>query len=228
MIDVVVRWAPPTAPIGVTSWLTDAERDRMARLRRAGDRDGFLAAHALARIVAAGVVGSDPAALRLEQRCPRCGEPHGPPRLPNPGAPRVSLAHTEGLVIAAAAPVEVGVDAEPTGAAPLEVARVALTPTEQRQLAALATSEQPAALARWWVRKEAVLKALQLGLDVDPGQLEVSGPWLAPEVRRWPGQVMPVPLSLLDLDLGPSHVGAIAVTTDNPVTLDARPLGGWR
>src|SRR5690349_24661843 len=109
-VRVLVRWSAPTAPAAVADWLTDAERDRLAAFRREADRAGFLSAHALVRVVAAEVLGVDPATLRLEQRCPTCDGPHGPPGFALPGAPRVSFAHTDGLVVAAASDVPLGVD----------------------------------------------------------------------------------------------------------------------
>ena len=226
-MEVVVRWAAPDAPHRLVDWLTPTERQRMQAQRRPDDQAGFLSAHVLVRIVAAGLLGVDPGSLVLEQRCPTCDGPHGPPGIAGPGAPRVSFAHTKGLVVAAAAPEPLGVDAERVGAAAAEVADVALSPTEQLQLAALSLSEQPAALTRWWVRKEAVLKALHLGLEVEPSELEVTGPGQPPAVLRWPSGIPDRPLTVKDLDYEGTHVGAVAVRTDEALRLDAARLTAW-
>ncbi|MFE9482387.1 4'-phosphopantetheinyl transferase family protein [Streptomyces spororaveus] len=59
----------------------------------------------------------------------------------------------------------VGVDVERVPARPLTGA---LHPEEEDELALLNPADRPAAFARAWTRKEAVLKALGAGLQTDP------------------------------------------------------------
>ena len=202
--------APPTAD----RLLTDPERQRLHTLARSSDQVGFRSAHLLARIVVAGIMDVDPAAVDLLQQCSRCGGPHGPPmaRVAGHAAPWVSLSRSGRVVAAAAAYAPIGVDHEPRGGGDPAVAEVALTPREQGHLVQLPTTEQPDALLRWWVRKEALLKMTGLGLDVDPSLIEVSAPHEPPSLLGWNGPGPRPCAELADLDLGGS-VGAVAVQT---------------
>ncbi|MGN6721902.1 MAG: 4'-phosphopantetheinyl transferase family protein [Marmoricola sp.] len=85
--------------------------------------------------------------------CPRCGSTeHGRPFAD--GVVSLSLSHSGGLTLAATAETLVGIDHEPIGT------------VLQRDVVAH-PSESGDAL-QLWVRKEAVLKATGLGLQIDP------------------------------------------------------------
>lgn len=152
--------------------LTGAERARHDRLRFAADRDAYAAAHLLVRACAAEVLGVPAHRVRLEQRCPRCGEAgHGRPSVAGEPGLYVSLSHTRGYVAAVAATVPCGVDVETVAAS---IPRAAVTPPEQRWLDA--QPDPLRAFTRLWVRKEALVKA---GVRDEPGSIEVlvaSGP----------------------------------------------------
>src|SRR5205085_7354231 len=63
----------------------------------------------------------------------------------------------------------------------------------------------------YWTRKEAVSKAVGLGLRLPPDEVVVSAPEATPELRSWPLEEDPCSVSLRDLELGPDYVGALAV-----------------
>jgi 4'-phosphopantetheinyl transferase len=149
--------------------LLDAEELRRAdRLRRAADRRLFVATHATRRRVLAATLGCAPATVVL------AAEPGGKPYLPenaeiifNDSGCRDAV-----LVVATrAAPGEVlvGADIEPTDTE-LEVQQllsVVAAPSEERAL-----RETPSALAaerflRLFTAKEALLKAVGVGLTID-------------------------------------------------------------
>lgn len=148
--------------------LTDAERARHDRLRFAADRDAYTAAHLLVRACAAEVLGVAAGLVRLEQRCPRCGEAgHGRPSVRGEPGLYVSLSHTRGYVAAVAASAPCGIDVQTVATS---IPRTAVTAPEQRWL-----DEQPdplPAFTRLWVRKEALVKA---GVGSGPGTIEVLG-----------------------------------------------------
>ena len=108
-----VWWAAPLAPEAapaLVALLDDHEHDRLARFRRPADRARYLAAHALARLVLAPLVGRRPAALVFDRTC-RCGAQHGKPVLAN--GPGFSLSHAGDLVGVAVRPDgPVGLDVE--------------------------------------------------------------------------------------------------------------------
>jgi 4'-phosphopantetheinyl transferase len=146
--------------------LTPAEQQRMARLRRPSDREDFQAAHLLIRKCAARLLGVRPGDVVIVQRCATCGGPHGRPEVvghPDIGA---SLAHSRGLVAAAAGTVRVGLDIEAfppaEGLVPGDLS-AALTAAE---ISAIDSApDRPRAMVLAWVRKEACLKAGLVDLD---------------------------------------------------------------
>ncbi|HSK55179.1 MAG TPA: 4'-phosphopantetheinyl transferase superfamily protein [Jiangellales bacterium] len=219
-----VWWARPSAEPRLLAVLDATERQQAARLARDGDRARYVTAHALTRQVLARRVGEAPAVLRFDRTCGRCGADHGKPRLVGPGpAVPFSLAHTgERVVVAVASEaghevvagsVQVGVDVEPVrepGDPVLSAAVEILAPAERAAYADLLPAARPHALAVWWTRKEAVLKATGDGLAVPPSELVVSLPDREPELIGWAGRAQPS-VALCDLRPGNGQVGCVAV-----------------
>jgi 4'-phosphopantetheinyl transferase len=202
-----VWWAAPLAPDSapaLVGLLDGHERDRLARLRRPADRARYLAAHALARLVLAPLVGRDPAELAFDRTC-RCGEPHGKPAVP--GGPGFSLSHAGDLVGVAVRPDgPVGLDVEQARAV-ADLAALADhvgSPTERARGAA-----DPAAFFRMWTRKEALLKATGDGLATPMTAITLAAD--RPAVERWTGPGAPSgPMWLHDLAPAPGHPAAVA------------------
>jgi len=203
--------------------LTLEERRRVAAFRRDEDRAGFVAAHALVRICAMRLLGLPAASLRLVQRCDTCGGPHGRPVLADHGGMYLSMAHTRGVVTAAAGWGPVGVDVErvPRRRAEADMNAHALSEAE---LAVVRQARDPhAAFLRQWVRKEALIKigsATLAGLrEVDLAHLPLddgveTAQRLSPLGGRWPH------LHLLDWwDLTRRVIGA--AIGDRPPRLSA-------
>lgn len=141
----LLRWAAPT-PVADDRFLSDGERRRWAALPPSPARHAFSATRWFIREVVAEAAGCDPRDVTIEQRCLRCGGPHGRPTVGTPGrpAPHVSWSSVPGLTVVAVADVPVGVDVVPG--------------PELRE----------------WARLEAVLKATGHGLEVDPSLVELS------------------------------------------------------
>jgi 4'-phosphopantetheinyl transferase len=218
VLDVLVLWSAADAPPATDELLTDPERSRLQSLRTSAAEDRFRSAHLLARVVVGRLMEVEPSSVQLRQRCPRCGGPHGRPIVGVPGRPRVgmSLSGAGGVVLAAAAFAEIGVDHEPCGAGDVTVAAVALTERERMQLAQRPTTAQPDALLRWWVRKEALLKMTGHGLLVEPSRLEISPPDEPPRLLIWNGPGPRPQVELADLDVD-GAVAAVAVGTHRPL-----------
>jgi len=155
--------------------LSPAEKERMARLRRSSDQEDFQAAHVLIRQCAARLLGVRHEDVSIVQRCATCGGPHGRPEVaghPDVGA---SLAHSHGVVAAAAGTVPVGVDVEafpPADGLAVGELSAALTAAEIRAIESAADPSRAMLLA--WVRKEACLKAGLVDLD-GLDRLDLSG-----------------------------------------------------
>jgi 4'-phosphopantetheinyl transferase len=146
--------------------LSEPEQDRMARLRRPEDRRDYLAAHLLVRLCSARLLGVPIAEIAIAQRCPTCGGPHGRPEVVGRPEVGVSLAHSHGVVAAAAGLVPLGVDIEafpPTREVAAGDLSAVLTAAEMAAVDAAADPRRAVLLA--WARKEACLKAGLVDLD---------------------------------------------------------------
>jgi 4'-phosphopantetheinyl transferase len=219
---VSVRWAEATAPATAASMLSDGEAERWRALRRPDDQAMFLAAHVLARWTVSEHREVAVADVDLVQRCDRCAGPHGRPTSVVAGraGPFISLSHAGGFVAAVAADRSVGVDLEPLAQDRLDITTVALSPDEQLQLATVAEAARGTALLRWWVRKEALLKATGEGLRMDPRHIQVTPPWEPPAI------VGSSPAAWLrDLSLHPQLAATVAVLGADPPDVE---ISRWR
>jgi 4'-phosphopantetheinyl transferase len=169
-----------------------------------GDSD-LAFAHAVAGREVAAWLGLDPDGVRLGHACAHCGSAdHGP--LVAPGHLHVGLSRAPGVVVVAVTDAgPVGVDVERAGAADFAgFDGVALHRSESATTALART--------RIWVRKEAVLKALRLGLRLDPRRLRVSAADRPAAVLGWESGAMPEePVWLDDVDVPGGYQAAVAV-----------------
>lgn len=217
-----VWWArPAAAPAALARLLDGDERARSERFAFRQDRLQYVAAHALTRMVVARYLAAEPSAVRFAARCRTCGGPHGKPHLTDPvGGLELSLSHCrERIVVAVARQVAVGVDVEAIGPSPADgIEQTALSPAERRALDAWPERRRGAAFLRYWVRKEAVLKATGHGLTVPPALLTVSGPGQPPQLLHWPPALatLGLPVQLHDLAPGDGFVASLALLADMP------------
>ena len=128
----------------------------------------FLASHAALRLTLATYIGTAAHELAFET-----GSGGRPELAWSTGAPpiRFNLTHTLDLfAVSLTRRVACGVDAErlSTRAVDDSLLGAILSPSELACLGTLARNEATAAFHRLWTRKEAVLKALGLGLKIDP------------------------------------------------------------
>lgn len=197
--------------------LTDTELERAGRLRGQA-RPDFVAAHQLVRHCVARLAGSRPAEVVIEQSCEVCGRPgHGRPRVAGRPDLHLSLAHSRGVVAAAAglSPLGIDVEARPLPSLRLDEVADMLSPAE---LTVVRSAADPVeAFVRYWVRKEALVKLGFVDLDdlgrVDLAALPVAHRSLAPRHHRFG------PWQILDLPDGPA--GAVGALVAH---LEAGPL----
>ncbi len=197
--------------------LDDDERDRLDRYRRAEDRQRHLAAHGGLRLLLGQRIGVPPGEVRLGRAdCPLCGGPHGRPVvLGVTGAPEVSVAHSEGMVLLALATAAVGVDVEPASRATVADELVStLHPDEAALVATLPVERRDAAVLACFVRAEAHLKGLGTGLGLDPATVALgpSAEDVAAAGDGWADRLGVPGWAVHDLDVGPAHVAALALT----------------
>ena len=156
--------------------------------------------------------------VRLGRLCPRCGgAQHGRPVVVSPRRTglHLSLSRTTGIVAAAACRNHpVGVDVERVGSTRFEAfAEVALHPAE--------SDGPPQHRARMWTRKEALLKAVGLGIAWGPERLDV-GPAHQTHGRVDGLRADGLPVWWTDLELGTGYAGAVAVAAPEAPAVIAR------
>jgi 4'-phosphopantetheinyl transferase len=91
---------------------------------------------------------------------------------------RFNLSHSKGFAIfAITRGREVGIDIEQVDGTSgwRDVAKVFFTPREQEVISRLPADRQTETFFEIWTRKEAILKALGLGLQFDPAHVDVAG-----------------------------------------------------
>ncbi|MFD5749835.1 4'-phosphopantetheinyl transferase family protein [Streptomyces sp. NPDC127033] len=171
----------------------------------------------LVRQVAA-VLEVDPSAIWMER------EPGGRPVMAGAAeGVRVSMSHTRGaLAVAFTAGGHVGVDVEALRVLPGQaLARRWLDKAEAAWVAALPEGERSVGFLWLWTQKEAVGKALGLGLRAGGMSRRMPSP------GRWPliAGASPVPLELPD-DPGTAADAALVVGGSHVVGVAVRGVGG--
>jgi 4'-phosphopantetheinyl transferase len=223
-----VWWATPSDRTDLVQPLDDTEQRRARRLRHAGDRRRFVTARALLRLVLAERIGTTPTELRFDTTCLRCGGDHGKPRLiGHGGAVSFSIGHSgDRVVVAVADGAAVGVDVESIEARDAgELAALSdsiLGPTELADYERIAPPERGRALAVWWSRKEAVLKATGHGLTVPMADVSVTAPDEPAALRSPHGPGAAAMVTMRDLDPGDGGVACLAAIDVSSLSVTER------
>jgi len=225
-LDVaLVRAAPRPVDAAALSALSPEERDRASWFHRPEDAARFATGRTIARRLLGARLGVAPAAVDLV--VPQRG---WKPRVPGMTLD-LSIAHAGGLVVVAVADgAEVGVDVEggPEAARALDEAtwRGATSPAERDAAGPLSwpVSGPPPtatvdAFVRTWTRKEALLKAVRLGLAVPMDALTLRDGSPPSVVATSAGLPSPGDLVVLDVDAPPGLRIAVAAWTRRPVVV---------
>jgi 4'-phosphopantetheinyl transferase len=231
--DVVHLWSAhlpwsPSRIDALASTLDDEERAQRARFFFQRDADRFVVSRGMRRSLLAAYVGGRADELRFEPN------PFGKPALARESQTRNELrfnvSHSGAVVMMAVTTVrEVGVDVEkirPLTDLPL-VATRSFSAAECMRVLARAGEARVAAFFACWSRKEAVIKAIGMGLsfplasfdveidpDVPPALLRSADPRLLPE--RW---------TMLGIDVPPGYASALMVEGGQVATLARAWLG---
>jgi 4'-phosphopantetheinyl transferase len=196
----------PQSPVDVEVWrvelsavprelpelLSREERSRAARIAREEDRERWMRARALLRALLGSYLESDPRALRFQIGA------HGKPALRGSEL-SFNISHSGGIAVyALARGAPVGVDIEALNRRPqrddVALAEHALGAELAHRLRALPPQARRREFLREWVRHEAALKCLGVGL---------TAPSAATERRA--------DLWIAELHLDPHAVGALAL-----------------
>jgi 4'-phosphopantetheinyl transferase len=151
--------------------LDPGERLRASRFVFARDRVRFERSHAAMRRILGGYLGVDGASLAF------ASEPNGKPRLAREAGLSFNLSHSgDAALLAVSRGARLGVDLEARGsrARVRDLARSVFTEAESGSLEGLDGAELEGAFLRGWTRKEACLKALGVGLAVEPASFHAG------------------------------------------------------
>jgi phosphopantetheinyl transferase len=216
--------------------LTPGERVHVDRVREG--RATARLSRGLLRLVLALYLDLPLAEIEVDRSCPDCGRQHGRPRLrsrpqtttstfkggddplePPRGSAAVEAMEfsvTHGgdlLVFAFAGNAPVGVDVEPIGAlgdGDVELLDFTLTATERLRLLEVPVPERRRIFLHHWTGKEAILKALGTGLNVEPQAVTLPPfPIEGKTAVTLPGSP-PVDLWVSDVEVGSAHVCMLA------------------
>ncbi|KQQ96203.1 hypothetical protein ASF72_19105 [Arthrobacter sp. Leaf141] len=207
----IVHWASAAPPDdGELALMTPAELRRLSRFRRSGDRARFATATVLTRRAVAVELGIEPRSVELDRRCERCGADHGRPRVPGSGL-HLSIAHAGDVAGVAVTRVgRVGLDIEShSGDSVDDFADQVLGHGER--------AEGPGDLLRYWVRKEALVKATGDGIGIGLPHVVVSRPSEPPRLIRYPGRRLHARMA--DLSCCAGYLASIAVLTEHEVLI---------
>ena len=208
-VDVWVRRVADLP--GGRDLLDEHERATLARIVRPATAMAYAAGHALARRAVASMVGSPPSSLQFDRTCATCGAPHGRPVLVGSVGVQLSLSRCDDWVaVALSTALPVGVDIEPIeGVGFPGFPDVALHPDERDGIENTSADELRRRAVSW-VRKEAALKSLAIGLRTDPAGLRTPPSGIPSEVLG--DRARPISVTVHDLALPwPEAVGAVAV-----------------
>lgn len=143
--------------------LSPVEAARAASIARLPQRRRYTIARAALRMLLARTLGLEARAVPLAR------DEHGKPILTGRvnGKLGFNLSHSGDLALIAIGPqLAIGVDIEPIAPPRAGVSETFFSATENEALAALSEPARAAGFARLWTRKEALLKAIGLGLRV--------------------------------------------------------------
>lgn len=197
--------------------LLDDEELRLVRSRRPPFDAHYAGVHAvLRRLLADHYLGRSPGAIRFGRHiCPACGDrTHGRPRIIRPATSLEFSLSRSGphWALAVTAGAGVGVDIESGhGFDPDGMSELVLSDAELVRMRAMKhADDRQEFLLRSWTRKEAVLKAVGIGIVTDLRGLEVLPTGAGSAVVEHTGPGPRGSWLVEEVDLGPGLVAALA------------------
>jgi 4'-phosphopantetheinyl transferase len=232
------------------------ERAKAAAFIFAADRHRYQAAHVALRQVLSRRTGSPPGQLEFgREPCPRCGGRNGRPTLVNHGDLHFSMSHSADAVVIAISAAPVGIDMERIVRRCSCDLADAMHEADAARVRRLPELRRHAAIMRWWVAAEAVLKCTGAGIAHGMADFAVLGGQAGTEepVQRAAAAGEPAQRAradepaqppagtgelalqaggcwLLPLAAPPGYVAAIALHAAGPRAPVSYPLpeaGGW-
>ncbi len=151
--------------------LSNDEMMRAVRFRYERDRNQFISARGILRLILAGYLSVEPDKIRFGY------EKDGKPRLQNEYGRadiQFNLSHSEGMALYVfTGNHEAGIDLERIQNFPEmeQIVEQFFSAKEQTLFGALPSSEKKKTFFNWWTRKEALMKAMGKGLSYSPDRI---------------------------------------------------------
>lgn len=202
---------------GVEALAGPEAAQRAARQRVPGNRDALLASYALQRLWIARVLGCAAARIRVLR------DDKGRPHLADAHM-HTSLSHAGGRVaLALTATGPVGIDLEPASrAADMHELEERVAHPDERPGLPAAPVERGRALLALWVRKEALLKAAGIGLELEMDRFAApEGATVPLPGTRFGG----LPVQLRALDTGADWMMAVAAAPGAVLRVEEHAAG---
>ena len=204
---------PDNSLARLASCLAPDEAERASRYGSAATRRCYVACRSVLRIILGKYLEIPPQAVSF------CYSGYGKPALQGLAAAtglQFNVSHTDGLaVLAIGSGCELGVDVERVRElSDIDgMTRRYFAPAEQQGLALQPAGERARRFFEIWTRKEAVMKALGVGLSLTPERITVSaGPTDRPRLLELRGEAVPVESWFLQsMTPTPEHVAAVAI-----------------
>jgi 4'-phosphopantetheinyl transferase len=194
MMNALIEWAAPPSDLSIEhgavhvwSWdfkfsegelhhymdlLSPEEQCRLQRFRFERDRIRYAISHAILRILLGRYLGLQPTSIGFTRN--RYGKPDFTPVFSNSKL-RFNLSHTNSMaLLAIASDLDVGVDVEEIRPIDAEIADRYFSEREKAELRKLTGTEWLEGFYNCWTRKEAILKAEGIGLNVKLDGFDVT------------------------------------------------------
>ncbi|MEO0810246.1 MAG: 4'-phosphopantetheinyl transferase superfamily protein [Pseudomonadota bacterium] len=198
---------------GLRSLLSDDERMRAEKIKNDAARRNFILARARIRQILARHVCCDASQLQFVYG------PNGKPALKNCDL-HFNLSHTSGwAVMAVTQDCSVGADIEELRPVTQDLARRFFSTAEHAALTGLGPSEWTDAFFSIWTAKEAISKALGLGLTLDFSSFDVDSNAHTQMVLVPTAAGQAVHLSYRRFPCRPQIHGCVAIVADRPIAL---------
>lgn len=209
---------------GCAHALDPEEKARADRFLRPDDRNRFIASHAALRVVLGAALAMPPADLRFAR------DGAGRPVLAEPAGRGLdfNLSHSGDLaVIGLVRGARIGVDVEARRPLPdaLRIARSHFARDEVASLEALTPHRREDAFFALWTAKEAIVKALGVGLSLPLSDFSVAVAPEGPRVLRIAGGAERWTLAAVDVGTD-AHVTVAVTAPSCTIRLTGLP-GGW-
>ncbi len=216
--DEVHLWAWSLEPSTVDrsagiELLDHHELQRMQKFHFAPDRRRYTVAHANLRRILGAYLRRPPEQIRFR------ANHFGKPELDNedPSTLNFNLSHSQTIAVLAVAHGQpVGVDVEDIHAIEPEVAETHFSAAELSQLSGLHGDAWLAGFYRCWTRKEAILKAEGVGLNLALDSFDVGLLPNRPAELLETRQPFSYPWKLHDVSPAPGTIGALATAHSQP------------